>query len=261
MPEYTISASSFDPALVALSFLISVFGAWCGLTCASRARDRHGAGAFLWLLAGAVAIGGGAVWSMHFIGMLAYNGHVAYRLDVPITLVSLLAVIVGGGLGIGIAWRLHNVVGYVVGGLLVGAGVGVMHYLGMYAMQMNAEMAYRPAVVGISLVIAFAASVIALFFTLNVRSTLMRGLASLIMGVGVCAMHYTGMFALMVRPDLTKIDVGLAAGADPFTLAMPIFGLSAVLLFVLLFAGMMDEASGEAEIPAAEETRPEPSFR
>jgi len=260
MPEYTISASSFDPALVALSFLISVFGAWCGLTCASRARNRHGVAAALWLLGGALAIGGGAVWSMHFIGMLAYEGHVAYRLDVSITLLSLLAIVVGGGLGIGLAWRLSNVVGYVIGGLLVGAGVGVMHYLGMYAMRMNAEMSYRPVVVGASLVIAFVASVIALFFTLNVHSTLMRAVASLVMGVGVCAMHYTGMVALVVRPDLDHVDVDLSSGADPFTLAMPIFGLSAVLLFVLLFASLIGETSDDVEARVVAEPDPAPSL-
>lgn len=237
----SVTLESFDPALVGLSFMISVFGSWCGLTCAARARRRTGSGSVAWLLAAALSIGGGAIWAMHFIGMLAYRSHVVYTLDVGITLVSLAASVVAAAIGMAIAIKLGGTTGYLVGGIVTGLGVCVMHYTGMSAMQMNAEMTYKPVIVGISVVIAVVAASLALYFALNLRRLWHILVAAVVMGLGVCAMHYTGMLALMVTPE-QDIDLGVAgAGTDPFSLAMPIFGISAVLLLVLLFAGLFDD--------------------
>jgi NO-binding membrane sensor protein with MHYT domain len=243
----TISAGSFDPALVVLSFLISVFGSWCGLTCAARARRRSGGVAFAWLLAAAVAIGGGAIWSMHFIGMLAYESHVVYTLDIPTTLISLGAAVVAAAVGMTLAIRIGGGLGYIAGGVVTGLGVCVMHYTGMSAMKMNAAMDWRVTVVGMSVIIAVVAATLALFFALNLeRVSVMVG-AAIVMGIGVCAMHYTGMVALMVTPSTHVASLDAAAGGtDPFSLAMPIFGISSVLLLVLLFAGLFDETSEPA---------------
>lgn len=250
-----VTLGSFDPALVALSFLISVFGSWCGLTCAARARRSHGAAALGWLLGAAAAIGGGAIWSMRFIGMLAYESHVLYTLDLTTTLLSLVAAMGASATGILIATSKPGPVGYVLGGLATGAGVCVMHYMGMSAMQMNAEMSYRPVVVGISVAIAVVAATLALVFALNVNRLAVMLLAAVVMGVGVCVMHYTGMVALMVTPTTDHLHLGAAdTGTDPFSLAMPIFGISSVLLLGLLFAGLFDtgERADDLELePAA----------
>lgn len=250
MPE-AVSFGSFDPALVVLSFLISVFGSWCGLTCAGRARRRTGRASVAWLLAAAASIGGGAIWSMHFIGMLAYESHVVYTLDVPVTLLSLVAAIVAAAVGMTVAIRVRGALGYVLGGVITGLGVCVMHYTGMSAMTMNAAMDWRPTVVGISVAIAVVAATLALYFALNLERTWVMVSAAVVMGLGVCTMHYTGMLALMVTPSTHVAHVGVASGGtDPFSLAMPIFGISSVLLLVLLFAGLFDE-SGDAEpLPA-----------
>jgi NO-binding membrane sensor protein with MHYT domain len=254
MPDMSTSVtlSSFDPALVGLSFLISVFGAWCGLNCATRARRSEGLAAVGWLLGAAVALGGGAIWSMHFIGMLAFQGHVIYRLDQGRTALSLAAAVVASLFGLTIASRVRNKIGYVVGGLVLGAGIGAMHYLGMQAMQMNASMSYKPLTVVLSLVIAAAGAIVALVFALNVERTWVTALASLVLGVGVCTMHYTGMFALELDPDVAHVDLDLVTrGTDPFSLAMPIFGITALLLFVLLFAGIFGARQDEPEAEPA----------
>jgi NO-binding membrane sensor protein with MHYT domain len=237
----SITLGSFNPALVGLSFMISVFGSWCGLTCAARARRRTGASSVAWLLAAALSIGGGAIWAMHFIGMLAYESHVVYRLSIPVTLVSLVAAVAAAAIGMLIAIRLGGVAGYIVGGVVTGLGVCVMHYTGMSAMQMNADVTYKPLVVGLSVVIAVVAASLALYFALNLERTTMMIAAAIVMGLGVCTMHYTGMLALMVTPA-HELDLEAAAvGTDPFSLAMPIFGVSSVMLLVLLFAGLFDE--------------------
>ncbi|MEP9382685.1 MHYT domain-containing protein [Nocardioides cheoyonin] len=239
----SVSLGSFDPSLVALSFLISVFGSWCGLTCAGRARRRTGGASVVWLLAAAVSIGGGAIWSMHFIGMLAYQSGTVYTLDIKVTVLSLLLAIVASAIGMTLAIRITGVAGYVVGGLVTGGGVCVMHYTGMSAMKMTGAMQWRPTVVGISIVIAVVAATLALYFALNLRRTSVMIVAAVVMGLGVCAMHYTGMFAMVVHPSTEHLDLATAsAGTDPFSLAMPIFGISSILMLLLLFAGLFDES-------------------
>jgi NO-binding membrane sensor protein with MHYT domain len=237
----SVTLGSFDPALVALSFVISVFGSWCGLTCAARARRRTGRVSMLWLFGAAAAIGGGAIWSMHFIGMLAYRSHVLYRLDIPITLLSLVLAVIASGIGLTIAITVRGLAGYVLGGVATGSGVCVMHYTGMLAMKMNGEMSWRPWVIALSVVIAIVAATLALYFALNLERVWMMVAAGVVMGLGVCTMHYTGMLALAVTPS-HHLDVDAAtSGTDPFSLAMPIFGISSVLLLLLLFAGLFDD--------------------
>jgi NO-binding membrane sensor protein with MHYT domain len=242
MPGMAATATSFDPTLVALSFVIAVFGSLTGLQSARRARDRTGRASFLWLAAAAVSIGGGAIWSMHFIGMLAYHNDVSYSFDVVPTLLSLLVAIVASGAGLYIAGRSQPTVPrYVAGGTVAGLGIAGMHYLGMSGMQMNADLTYRAGVVGLSLLIAVIAATIALFFAFTVRRTWATVAAALVMGVGICGMHYTGMAAAIVTPRL-DFSATAVSGINPLSLALPVFGISSVLLFVLLFIGLFEDS-------------------
>jgi NO-binding membrane sensor protein with MHYT domain len=238
------SVSSFDPTLVALSFVISVFGSLTGLQSAQRARDRYGVASFAWLLAAAVSIGGGAIWSMHFIGMLAYHNDVSYSFDITRTLLSLVVAIVASGLGLFIASQPEpSIPRYIIGGTFMGLGVAGMHYLGMAAMQMNADLTYRAAGVGLSLVIGVVAASIALYFAFTLRRVWATVTAAVVMGVGICGLHYTGMFAAVITPrsDLAASAVG---GVSPLSLGLPVFGLASVLLFVLLFVGLFQDTDG-----------------
>lgn len=245
--EVTIGA--FSQPLVGMSFMISVLGSWVGLTCATRARRRGaGAGAWLWLFGAAASIGGGAIWSMHFIGMLAFDSHVAYALDIGTTLISLAVAIIAAMVGMLIATAMRGNAGYIVGGLVTGAGVCAMHYTGMYAMDMNAEMAWKPTVVVASVVIALVASALALFFAFNVTTRLMRVGAAVIMGIGVCVMHYTGMLALEIHSSPDD-RLGHVSGADPVYLAMPIFAISAGMLIVIGFATMFAGINDDLDDP------------
>lgn len=245
--EVTIGA--FSQPLVGMSFIISVLGSWVGLTCANRARRRDaGTGSWLWLFGAATSIGGGAIWSMHFIGMLAFDSHVAYALDIGTTLISLAAAIVAAMVGMLIATAMRGKTGYIVGGLVTGAGVCAMHYTGMYTMDMSATMVWKPAVVVASVIIALVASALALFFAFNVTTRLMRVAAAVIMGIGVCVMHYTGMLALEIHSSPDD-KLGHVSGADPVYLAMPIFAISAGMLIVIGFATMFAGINDDLDDP------------
>nr|WP_277602161.1 MHYT domain-containing protein [Nocardioides sp. KC13] len=238
-----------------MSFIISVLGSWVGLTCALRARRTTGTGSWLWLFGAAASIGGGAIWSMHFIGMLAFDSHVAYALDIGITLISLAAAIIAAMVGMLIATAMRGNAGYIVGGLVTGAGVCAMHYTGMYAMDMSAKMAWKPAVVVASVVIALVASALALFFAFNVTTSLMRIGAAVIMGIGVCVMHYTGMLALEIHSSPDD-KLGHVSGADPVYLAMPIFAISAGMLIVIGFGTMFAGINDDLDDPWTPSQRP-----
>ena len=236
------ASMSFDPALVALSFIISVFGALSGLLSARHARRRTGAASFAWLAAAALSIGGGAIWSMHFIGMLAYHTDVHYAFGTGRTLASLVVAVIASGTGLYIASRGRPTLPrYAGAGTVTGLGVGGMHYLGMSAMRMNADLTYRAGIVALSLVIAVVAASVALFFAFTLTRMWAMVAAAVVMGVAVCGMHYTGMAAAVVTPRMTD-ELTAPGGIDPLSLALPVFGIASVLLFVLLFVGLFEDA-------------------
>lgn len=239
-----VTVGAFTPSIVLMSFVVSVFGSWCGLSATRRARRSKTRMQWAWLFAAAVSIGGGAIWSMHFIGMLAFKSMVRYSFDLPMTVGSLVAAIAAAMLGLTIATTVKGLAGYVSGGLITGLGVCVMHYMGMYAMNMPAEMMWRAPVVVLSVVIAVAAATLALYFALNLEKVWMMVVAAVVMGIGVCVMHYTGMFALMIKPDKDAM-LTFEGGVDPFALALPIFAITSVLLIAVAFAGLMGEETRE----------------
>jgi NO-binding membrane sensor protein with MHYT domain len=184
----------YDPVLVGLSYVISVFGAYTGLVLVAQLRQAQQSH-WLWLGGAAVALGGGAIWSMHFIAMIAFKMDMAVSYDVWLTLASLVVAIAVTGLGLFLANRggelkLGNLV---VAGTLMGLGVAGMHYTGMEAMRMEATMEYDQAMVALSVAIAIVASTVALWLALTLRAGWQQFVAALVMGAAVCGMHYTAM--------------------------------------------------------------------
>ena len=192
----------YNPFLVAASYAISVFGSYVALQFAVRVPSAKGKAAVGWLAGAAVALGGGAIWAMHFLAMLAYQLPVPVSYDGPLTLTSLLAAIVVTGIGLWIvSSEAVNVLRLISGGIFTGLGVAAMHYTGMAAMQMPAHIRYSATLVGLSLVIAVAASIVALWLAFHLRSHWQRTGAAFVMGVAVFGMHYTGMAAATLVPD------------------------------------------------------------
>src|SRR5919199_1157129 len=139
----TTLAGSHDAALVALSILVATVASYTALDLAARIRAAQGWTRHVWLLAAAVAMGGG-IWSMHFIAMLAFTMpgmEVHYHLG--LTLISLLLPILVTGLGFLIVSRKQTgPVLLVLSGLVMGLGIVAMHYTGMAAMEMTADLSY-----------------------------------------------------------------------------------------------------------------------
>jgi NO-binding membrane sensor protein with MHYT domain len=229
-----IAHTSYDPLLVVLSYAISVFGAFTALQLAVAIPTAKGTALWGWVLGAAAAMGGGAIWSMHFIAMLAFRMPMRVSYDLGITLASLVLAMLVTGAGLLIVGRgepsLARLFG---GGTLTGLGVATMHYTGMMAMQMPARISYSPVLFGLSLVIAVVASTVALWLAFNLRGNLQRFGSAFIMGAAVCGMHYTGMAAAHFSTDYQHPPAA-AFGMETGDLALAIFLFTAALLGVAL---------------------------
>ncbi|MEU4403385.1 MHYT domain-containing protein [Streptosporangium sp. NPDC023963] len=233
-----------------LAYVMSSVGCMLGLLLTARARAATGSARVRWLAGGALSIGGTGIWVMHFVAMMGFAvGGGQIRYDVPLTVGSaaLAVVIVGAGLFL-VSYQGERPLSLLSGGVLTGLGVAGMHYIGMFAMNMSAQVSYDPLLVGLSVLIAIAASTVALWFTLRVSGALATGGAALIMALAVCGMHYTGMFALEVRPLISLTPVEGARGVD---FMLPTLALVSLLTLGLLLAVILAPSPREMENDAA----------
>jgi NO-binding membrane sensor protein with MHYT domain len=228
------AAASYDLSLVVLSYAISVFGAYTALQLAVAIPTARGRALWGWLLGAAVAMGGGAIWSMHFIAMLSYKMAMPVSYDTGLTLASLAVAILVTGTGLYVVGRGEgSAVRLVAGGTFTGLGVAAMHYTGMAAMVMPATLSYRPLLFGLSLVIAVVASIAALWLAFNLRGNWQMFGSAFVMGAAVCGMHYTGMAAAIITPgDQSAPAPATAMGSGG--LALSVFAITAILLTVAL---------------------------
>ena len=238
--------------LLFLAYIVSVTGSVVGLACtrlsgaASDERTR-----LRWLAMASIAIGGVAIWLMHFIAMLGFaipNSAVRYHLGwtVASAVLSISAVFVGlVTIGRTLDWRR-----LIAGGVITDLAVALMHYTGMWAMQIQGEIAYDKGLVALSILIAVVAATAALWFTLVLESPMLRFVAGLVMGVAVVGMHYTGMAAVRVTVDPAAPVPG---GPEVFSFLFPVFVIGLLALAVPITAVMLASDRVAAESQSAPE--------
>ena len=206
-----------------LAYAMSCMGCFLGLRCTTRARAYQGVARARWLALAALAIATTGIWVMHFIAMLGFAipGQ-TIRYNVPLTITSMLLAVIVVGIGIFIVgYRGDGPGPLLAGGSIIGVGVAAMHYLGMAAIRIPDHVSDNPALVAASLVIAIIAGIAALWAALRLDTLLSTLVASLIMGVAVSGMHYTGMAALQVNlaPGAT-VNTSASASASAFLLPL-----------------------------------------
>ncbi|CAO5243791.1 MHYT domain-containing protein [Frankia sp. AgKG'84/4] len=228
---------SQDLLFVVVSIGLAVVGSFAALVSAIRIPLSEGRLRARWTVAAAVSLGGGGIWSMHFIGMIGYHvDGFELRYDLPITVLSLLIAVVGSALGISLVARRPRSVGWLLlSGLVAGLGVAAMHYTGMAAMHVGATVTYRPEIVALSIAIAVAAAVAALWIAFRVRTIQHVALASLVMAAAVCGMHYTAMAATQVTGGSLNERV---QGADSIVLAPIVCVIAFSILAVVIFSAL-----------------------
>jgi NO-binding membrane sensor protein with MHYT domain len=186
---------SYDLHTVVLSLLVACVSAYVAFWLAERIAENRGRWRAFWLFGGASAMGAG-IWSMHFIGMLAYHLPVPIGYDIPTVVLSLLVAILASGVALALVSRAElSDRDSLIGGLLMGAGITAMHYVGMAAMRVAAAPRWDNAIVATSALIAIVASLVALRLVSRLRAVAggrlgwRRVAAAAVMGSAVAGMQ------------------------------------------------------------------------
>ncbi|MFF1446749.1 MHYT domain-containing protein [Streptomyces sp. NPDC058274] len=196
----TVDGFSYGLITPLAAYLMACLGGALGLRCTTRSMLVARSWRAGWLALGSAAIGSG-IWTMHFVAMMGFTvEETPLHYDKVMTFASLGVAIVMVGVGIFIVgYRGATGTALFTGGTLTGLGVASMHYLGMAGMRLNGKLEYNTFTVSASVVIAVVAAIAALWAAGQVRGFLWSVGASLIMGLAVSGMHYTGMAALRVH--------------------------------------------------------------
>jgi diguanylate cyclase (GGDEF)-like protein/PAS domain S-box-containing protein len=236
----------YDPILVAVSIGIAIFASLAALDVANRVRIAETWPVRMaWLVLGALAMGGGT-WAMHFIGMLALQLPCSVSYDATITYWSMLPGVLASAVAIDvIRYPKPSQVRLILGSLLLGAGIGTMHYTGMAAMRIDGLVRYNPQLFALSLVVAVVLAFLALQIRYRVTSWRWRvPVAATVMGCAISGMHYTAMAATYF---LREGDAGIPDSAFQPTLLAAIVSIFTVLLIALVmvatFAGRNQETA------------------
>jgi diguanylate cyclase len=235
---------SYNLPLVALSFLIATIASYAALDVAGRITTTRGWMSVYWLAAGAAAMGIG-IWSMHFIGMLAFRLPIPMAYEPRVTIASLF-------IGIGVAFFALYVVSrntlsaprLALAGSVMGLGIAAMHYLGMAALEIAPGISYNFFAVLVSLAIAITGSCVALWLAFALRSetvssVLLKRIGSaVVMGLAIAGMHYSGMAAAHFAPD--TICTNIEGNLDTQWLAPAIASASLFLLGAMMVNSAID---------------------
>ena len=236
----------YDYRLVTLSVLIAIVASYAALDLGGRVSAACGWPKLAWLTGGTAAMGLG-IWSMHYIGMLAYTLPVEVLYDWPTVVVSFLAAAVASGVALFVvSGQTMGRVRLGIGGLLMGCGIATMHYVGMEAMRLPAMCQYSALWVILSIVLSVVISVVALWLTFHMReqgiaeysssqklapARKYRKIASaLVMGAAIPLMHYTGMAAVSYVP--------MNSGDLSHAIRVSDLGIASILLFTLMALGV-----------------------
>lgn len=229
---------TYNIGLVILSYVVATFASYIALDITGRLRDVSNTqmSITLWLCGGALAMGAG-IWSMHFIGMLAFSMNMPMIYSPSWTALSMLVAVAASAFALIILKakkiRLFRTI---LGGIVLGFAIAAMHYTGMHAMTTNMNIHYLPGLFALSILIAIVASEAAIYLALKSTQVLpsvrfrLKFVSAFIMGAAICGMHYTGM-AAAVFTHKTHADV-LAQGLNPELLSISIAAVTIVILSI-----------------------------
>jgi NO-binding membrane sensor protein with MHYT domain/nitrogen-specific signal transduction histidine kinase len=225
---------SYNYGLVALSVLIAIFASYAALDLAGRVTAARGWTRAVWLLGGAGAMGTG-IWSMHYIGMLAFILPIPVAYHWPTVLLSLFAAILASVIALYVGSRQKmGAFRALAGSVLMGGGIAGMHYIGMAAMRLSAVCHFNPSLVVLSVVFAVLISFAALWITFHFRDE-KKGIdwgktaGAVLMGTAIPVMHYTGMAAAGFTPSGMPADLSHAVSIS----TLGTIGIAAVTWIVL----------------------------
>jgi two-component system, sensor histidine kinase and response regulator len=243
--------STLNYWMVALSVLVAICASYAALDIAGRATAALGWMRAMWLVGGAASMGLG-IWSMHFIGIMAFGLPVAVFYHLPTLFLSLVAAILASGVALVVASsRKWSWPGSIFAGFAMGGGIASMHYIGINGIRLSAMMRWNYAIVALSVVIAVVVSLAAIWLAFRFREEMREAppikiASAVVMGVAVVAMHYTGMAAVTFVHTSVAVDRSHAVAVSSLGATAIIFGTLAVLVSASLISMLVRRMSAQS---------------
>jgi len=244
MSPGTAISGTYDHGLVTLSVIIAVLFSYAALDLAGRVTSAHGPVRHLWLSGGAVTMGIG-IWTMHYLGMLAFRMTVPVEYDWHIVVLSFLAAVFASVIALFVvSQKTMTLAQTLLGSGFMGGAIAGMHYIGMSAMRLPAMIHYSIPVVLLSVFLAVIISLVALLLTFHFRSdatlwSWRKGGAALLMGSAIPVMHYTSMAAASFTPatmsaqDLSHtLSITSVGTAGIIFVTFMVLGLTLLIVFI-----------------------------
>ena len=243
MGEQTL-LGAYDYRVVVLSVLIAILASYTALDLGGRVTSSRGWARLAWLVGGGTSMGIG-IWSMHFIGMLAFSLPIPIQYDWPTVLLSLLAGVFAALVALFVVSR--RKMGWpraLAGSIFMGGAIVALHYIAMYAMRVAAICHFSPLLVTLSVLLAISGSWVALWLTFFFRDETPgrwnRKIASaLLMGTAIASMHYSAMAAASFTPSAPPPDLSHAISISTLGIA-GISGVPVMVLVITLVTSMVD---------------------
>lgn len=233
---------SYNPYLVVLSIVIAVISSFSAFGTSERISTcSHRVEKMLWVFFGAVSLGIG-IWAMHFIASLALQLPIPVSYNLNLTLVSVIPAVMASSV---VFWLMNqadfSLKRLLFCGLLMGTGIGVMHYIGMAAMELNAKMVYLKSMFIFSILVVVILAILALklkFSAINKNNYQFinkeQCLSALVMGSAVSGMHYSAMAAVVFIPvdNAANLVVGINASILSLVISVVVLLVLTVVLIV-----------------------------
>jgi NO-binding membrane sensor protein with MHYT domain len=236
-----------EPWLVALSLFLAIQGSYVGLSLAVQVGEAIGLRRRLLIAAAAISLAF-AVWTMHFIGMLAARMPFAVDYLVFPTLLSFLICVIVVGAAVFAAYagpltppRLA------AAAVFMGLGIVSMHYTGMTALHASAHMTHAPPFVAGSIVIAIAASGLALWLANGRGGRPPLLLSATALGIAIAGMHYTAMAGVTILPHPMPGSGAPAISSDLLAIVVAIVAFLVSGIFLL---ALVPDRAQQAAAPA-----------
>jgi diguanylate cyclase (GGDEF)-like protein len=243
LADMTWILAQHDVAQVTLALLVCVFGSYTVFSLADRSIRTGEGGWHIWML-GAGAAAGCAIWSTHFIAMLALDHAMPMQYETGGTFLSIAVAIIGSTLGLMVALPHEDMVRRFVGGALVATSIATMHFLGMTATTMAMAHVHDP--LGLTLVLA-AGVLLSVAATASYRaSDARRRMASAgLLSLAVATIHFGSMASMRMGAAMGQVQT---KGHATFAIVLALV-VGMLLLLALLGASVanrMEEQNADA---------------
>jgi NO-binding membrane sensor protein with MHYT domain len=230
--------TAYDPILVTLSWVVAIVAAYAAVGIAHRLKRTSGRERQIWQFGGAAAFGFG-VWAMHFIGMTALKMPILVGYDPAITILSVVFAFFAGWIAIGVIGQENvKMQQILIGGTLLGAGIGAMHYTGMFAMRMEAGLGFDPIMFAVSVVVAVGISSLGLWIMTAKQFSRLKGrglITASVVGSAIPIMHYVGMSAARFNAENAMMMTRLPIASDNILLLNSVMIVSMLILSFPIF--------------------------